>query len=302
MNYKDDFLDQISSDASETELELFLHEKMFQKQSELKKRSKDILQELENSDNSIEYHNRFKEFMQEFNEMGKSELADYIVHRKIILELLGKALSKDPEKEQYSLEKMIHDLIFPMQKTSKEVSTEQQNLWIIDERLNFHKFLSSDKSLESLDPLESNSRNRPDLLIFNNSLVFNDGSSSLTSIVLIEFKKPMKTDHSKEGSDPITQMFKTIRNIHDSKFLDKDGKPVRAASDKIPAYCYAICDIVPQLETKLQNMSATPTPDNLGYYGFNQNLNAYYEVISYKKMLSDAEKRNQILFEKLCLR
>lgn len=41
--------------------------------------------------------------------------------------------------------------------------------------------------------------------------------------------------------------------------------------------------------------------DNLGYYGFNETLNAYYEVISYTKRLADAKKRNRILFEKLNL-
>ena len=35
--------------------------------------------------------------------------------------------------------------------------------------------------------------------------------------------------------------------------------------------------------------------------GYNENLNAYYEVISYTKLLSDAQKRNLVLFEKLNL-
>jgi len=42
-------------------------------------------------------------------------------------------------------------------------------------------------------------------------------------------------------------------------------------------------------------MGARRTPDNLGYYGYNETLNAYYEVISYAKLLSDAQKRNQHL-------
>jgi hypothetical protein len=41
---------------------------------------------------------------------------------------------------------------------------------------------------------------------------------------------------------------------------------------------------------------ARRTPDNLGYYGFNETLNAYYEVISYNNLLSDVAKRNRILF------
>ena len=48
-------------------------------------------------------------------------------------------------------------------------------------------------------------------------------------------------------------------------------------------------------------MGARRTPDNLGYYGFNKSLNAYYEIISYNKVVADAKKRNRILFEKLNL-
>ena len=42
----------------------------------------------------------------------------------------------------------------------------------------------------------------------------------------------------------------------------------------------------------MQNMGGRRTPDNLGYYGYNETLNAYYEVISYAKLLADAKKRN----------
>lgn len=232
-----------------------------------------------------------------FNELGKSDLADYVVHRKIILELLEKALSQDSESGKYGLEKAVHSLVFPMRKTSEEVFIEQQNLWILDERLTYHSFLSSDKALNSLEAIESDSANRPDLLVYNNTMAFGDGSTPLTSVVIIEFKKPMRENYSEE--DPLTQAFRMVRDIHDSKLLDKNGRPVRPASDKIPSYCHIICDITSALEIKLQNMGALRTPDNQGYFGFNPNLHAYYEVISYQKMLDDAKKRNRILFEKL---
>jgi hypothetical protein len=82
---------------------------------------------------------------------------------------------------------------------------------------------------------------------------------------------------------------------------DKDGRYIRPASLSIPAYCYIICDLTPPLETRVQDMGARRTPDNLGYYGFNETLNAYYEIISYAKLLADATTRNRILFEKLNL-
>ena len=87
-----------------------------------------------------------------------------------------------------------------------------------------------------------------------------------------------------------------VREIREGKKKDKDGRYIRPANRNIPAYCYIICDLTPAVEIKIQNMGARRTPDNLGYYGFNETLNAYYEVISYNKLLSDAAKRNRILF------
>jgi hypothetical protein len=85
------------------------------------------------------------------------------------------------------------------------------------------------------------------------------------------------------------------------RMKDKDGRYIRPANANIPAYCYIICDLTPLVEIRIQNMGARRSPDNLGYYGFNEALNAYYEVISYNKLLSDAGKRNRVLFEKMNL-
>jgi hypothetical protein len=92
-----------------------------------------------------------------------------------------------------------------------------------------------------------------------------------------------------------------IRDVHAGRLKDRAGRPMRAASSSIPANCYIICDLTPSLETRVQDMDGRRTPDNLGYYGFNKELNAYYEIISYEKILADAKKRNRILFEKLNL-
>jgi hypothetical protein len=181
---------------------------------------------------------------------------------------------------------------------SDDVPFEQQNLWIIDERLTFHSFLLSDRPLNNLDDVESDSESRPDILIFNRPLAFSDDGEPLHSIVVIEFKKPDRTNYRDE--DPVTQAYRMIRDIRESKMKDKGGRYIRPANANIPAYCYIICDHAP-VETRIQNMGGRRTPDNLGYYGFNEALNAYYEVISYNKLLSDAGKRNRVLFERMNL-
>jgi hypothetical protein len=48
-------------------------------------------------------------------------------------------------------------MIFPMGVTSKDIFLDQQNLWLIDERLCFHTLLTSDKKLNQVPGLENTS-------------------------------------------------------------------------------------------------------------------------------------------------
>ena len=299
LKHKADILDQISPMASKAEMEMTLHRQLHKRQVELKQEGIRILAEAENVQDPQEYYARFRKFVEDENELGKTALAQYIIHRRVILDLLAKALKQDPETGKYALEKTVHSLIFPMRSTSDEVPFEQQNLWIIDERLTFHSFLSSDQPLNTLGEIESDAESRPDILIFNRPLAFSDEAEPLQSIVVIEFKKPDRTNYRYE--DPVTQAYRMIRDIRESKMKDKGGRYIRPANANIPAYCYIICDLTPPVEMRIQNMGARRTPDNLGYYGFNEAINAYYEVISYNKLLSDAGKRNRVLFEKMNL-
>jgi hypothetical protein len=298
MKYKDEFIDQVPPAASKAELEMTLHRQLYQRQVSLKEEGKRILAASPSIENPEEFYRRFESFVTDENEIGKTALARYVVHRRVILNLLEKALSLDPETGKYGLEKTIHSLVFPMRITSDDVPFEQQNLWIIDERLTFHSFLSSDMPLRTVQAIESNSDNRPDILIFNQRLAFSEDNEPLTAIVVIEFKKP---DRANYNEDPVSQAYRMIRDVRDGRLKDKTGRLVRAASRDIPAYCYIVCDLTSNLETRIQDMGGRRTPDNLGYYGFNEALNAYYEIVTYTKILADAKKRNRILFEKLNL-
>jgi len=79
-----------------------------------------------------EYEAKLNSFLERENELGKSSLAQYVAHRKVILEFFEKSLQANPETGKYPLEEIIHKIIYPMRTTSEDVPYEQQNLWIID--------------------------------------------------------------------------------------------------------------------------------------------------------------------------
>src|SRR5215469_1865899 len=113
-----------------------LHEQMFAKQRELKQESYRLMEESnEAALKPEEYEAKINDFLERANELGKSSLAQYVAHRKVILEFLERSLQSDPQTGKYPLEEIVHKIIYPMRTTSEDVPYEQQNLWIIDERL-----------------------------------------------------------------------------------------------------------------------------------------------------------------------
>jgi hypothetical protein len=173
---------------------------------------------------------------------------------------------------------------------------------MIDERLTFHSFVSSDKRNKAISVLESSDTQRGDIVIFDEKIIFSDESRKghpLNSIVVIEFKQPGRNKYTND-ENPVLQAAKVINAIRAGKYKHK-GRVIPIANENIPAMIFVVADLTPRLRQVLVDFSATVTPDNQGFYGFHPNHKVYYEVMDYTKMLSDATKRNRIFFDKLNL-
>lgn len=83
---------------------------------------------------------------------------------------------------------------------------------------------------------------------------------------------------------------------------DIDGEIVSEIRKDTPFECYVVCDLSEGTrKVLLRSLAAHETPDGEGYFGFAPNHKAAIHVISYKKMLRDAELRNEVFFRKLGL-
>ena len=99
-------------DEEKLEMELFKQEQKFK--LELKREGKELEQELKNGivdyESYLEKRNNYAEKM---SDIGKSNLAEYVMHRKTILDILAQNIRyKDQEQQKYAYEKNIHQLIF----------------------------------------------------------------------------------------------------------------------------------------------------------------------------------------------
>jgi hypothetical protein len=244
------------------------------------------------------YKAEYNQYIEQENDLGKAKLAQYIAHRKVILTLLSNNLEHGDDGK-YSLEESVHGLIFPLRQTSDDIDYEKHNLWIIDEKLAYHKYLASDQPLNTLTPVMIDSDDRPDIIIFNSPFAFVDNSMPFSSVVIIEFKRPMRHNYPVD-SNPFEQVYGYIRKIHQGNVTDKHGRLI-SVSQNTPFYSYIICDLTNKMRQLAENQDFTEAPDKIGYFKYHSQLRSYIEIISYSKLLEDAKKRNQVLFDKLNL-
>jgi hypothetical protein len=301
MKHLGEFIDRLSANPSRTEMETVLHQEIHNREVKLKQESTRILREADKTGADFEeIDQHLDDFIENYNELGVAALARYVGQRRLLLDHLERAINKREDTGRYPLERVVHQLIFPRHKTSDDVAQNEQNLWMIDERLTYQTFISSDKPIASLrKQISSESRREPDLLMFDRKIVFSEDDQPVKSIIMVEFKKPMLNNYTME-KNPLLQCFEMVEDIRSSKFLDPTtGRPISVSNKHIPAYYYIICDITESLKRVLKTFQALITPDEQGYYGFHPQYATYFEVTDYNKLLRDAKQRNRTFFDKL---
>lgn len=291
-------LEAIAPHITDKELEVALYKELLQWDVEIKQKGEELQEAVsKNTLSANEIKTRFDEYYKQLNGISKTSLAEYIVRRKVILDLLENALQLT-DNGKYASEESIHSIICPMRYTSDDISFEEMNLWIVDERLAYHNFLASDKQMKSIPIIDSNSDERMDIAIFDEAISFSDKDGQFNSITIIEFKKPNRNDLKPDDKNPIHQVLRYVEEIKDGKKMRANGRPFGNVTNTA-FYCYVIADMTDSLKQDAKFSGLRITPDGEGYFGYIPEPGAYIEVISFDKLLRDAKERNQILFDKL---
>ena len=284
-------LAKMSYNPSNEEIESRLHQEKFRQETQLKK---DVTQLLNKEGNLEARQKDVSEIVSKISGNSKNDLIHYIALRRNILEIFEKSLQVD-ESGKYSSEGIVHDVIFPRKGDTDVTSFEDHNLWIIDERLNFTNYVSSDL------PLNGKGSERPDLLVYNKRILFRGDNEASNPVTIFEFKKPERDDFVNPSSkeDPVQQVIRYVNNIRDGKYRTPEGRKM-LVEENTPFYGYVICDLTPKVEEWLRReKDFKPMPDRLGWFDWSENIKLYIEVISWDKVLKDAKMRNQIFFHKL---
>lgn len=293
----------VDPDISDKELDLLLHKQLAELESTLLSEGQEMMN-FGINENTEQYRIRLTKYLEKVDDLKKSDLADYVFHRKVVLDILAKAIQRGSDGK-YVKEEVIHQLIMPLRKTSDEIHLDSCNLWLIDERLAFHDFLASDKALSSMPITGCNENKEPDICalnVYDEPILFSEGQQvPLASIVIVEIKRPMRNDVGPgEDKDPVEQALGYLARIREGGVKTANGRQIPRSED-IPGFCYAICDLTPSVVKRCKTLGFTATNDHLGYFGYNPNFKAYIEVISFDRLLNSANERNRAFFDRLGL-
>lgn len=291
----------VDPSIKDPDLELLLHRNLQKLEAEAIAEGQAVFAEA-GSTPLEDYQERLNRYLDAVKDINQSDLAAYVSRRRVILDILFKIIRAN-EQGRYSREDAIHSLIMPMRTDSGEIGTDASNLWIIDERLAFHDYLASDKTLKSMPITGSESTREPDLLstrLVDTPVLTAEGEAlPLPSIVVVEIKRPMRNDAS-EDRDPILQSLDYVKRVRSGGVLTASGRPIPASQDS-PAFCYVLADLTPTLVSRCEYANLRRTHDGLGYFGFNEPAKAYIEVMSFDRLINSATERNRAFFDKLGL-
>jgi hypothetical protein len=249
------------------------------------------------------------DFTAAISEAGKAiedaeqrSLTEYIVRRKVVLDFIEILLEKvrdDSRDSSYQREDVLHSFICPLRVntladgSNKVDAATSHDLWIVDERLSFAQYFSSDVEFSALSgAIESDER--PDVLIFDYVHGLRQ-TEEPSKFLLVEFKRPGRTSY-RDDENPQLQVERYVRRLQSGGLTDVKGRPIKLDKRTV-FHCFIVADIVGKLDE--WTYSWKPTADGRGrIYQPNSGFQGAIELIGWDALLGDARARNQAFFDR----
>lgn len=281
-----------------------LSRERFRRDQKQKEKIVDVLTRMKEGDFDPDTFNvAIKEASKFIEDAEQKSLAEYIVRRKVVIDFIEILLQKfkdDEADSSYQREDLLHSFICPMRiNTVKDQGLKvrpasSHDLWLIDERLTFSQYFSSDSSFNDLAK-SYESEERPDLILFDQVHGLKEKGNG-SKILLVEFKRPGRKVY-KDDENPQMQVERYIKRLLNNKELDVKGRPINLSQHNPIFHCYIVADIVGKLDEWTYSWSRTY--DGRGrLYQPRDGFNGYIELISWDTLIEDARERNQAFFDR----
>ena len=267
------------------------------------KKIREVLNRLkEGKIDSDTFSQSLREAADAIEDAEQKSLAEYVIKRKVILELLRILIQKvraDDKDSAFQREDVLHSFICPLRIKSlpggdtNVEAVSSHDLWIVDERLTFAQYFSSDtpfnKLAESFD-----SEERADVLVFDHVHGLRQDSNP-SRVLLVEFKRPGRKNYD-DNENPQFQVERYVRMLLSGELPDVNGRPIKLSKETI-FYCYIVADCVGKMNDWTFSWSATP--DGRGkIFQPRDGFNGMIELVTWDKLLDDATERNKAFFDR----
>ncbi len=300
LQHDQDKLAQISLSADDSEIQRNLLGLHFSNQQSARDTLKSVIHGVEDKSNydGTKFIAEFEKEFERISQVNNASLVSYLIYRKCIIDLLSGLLSKKDDGK-FERESAVHEIFFPMGKDlDSSKSFIRQNLWLIDERLTYATYIASDRPLSEHKYLfDSTDKSEPDIACYFNLSYSSDSleDECLREVVLVEFKRPGPLADRKE--DPYEQCIRYIDRIREGLYNDQ-GKRVKA-SESTRFFCYIVCEIDSKLIKKMIRVYGFEPifGGEEGYFRYNKELNAHFEIIPFRKILRAARRNHRSFFE-----
>lgn len=282
-----ELLNDIKPNSSREDLEMDLHRANYEFMRRQKAKVNQFLNtETEKIENIKEYKETLQEIMDNQNEIGKSNLVKYMFHRKAVLKLFEKFLEVQ-KTGKHKNEGDIHDILFERNKTSNQLNFNEHNLWILDERMAYSEYITSD--------IPIGDKLKPDIFIYDKKFIYGNIKEN---IVLFELKRPSRTNYSEDQKDLGKQIFNQVIDIIKSGGGKNDSNRNLNITATLPKFGFVIADLDnDQFENhKLFGYKTTPKGT---LFKYEEGVNLFIEIMTYDQLKDDANLRHKAFFKHL---
>lgn len=250
---------------------------------------------------------RLQKAVREVQSSEQLALAQHVVRRKLVLDLMGKLLTRvrerDGKQDDYHLEQTLHSFIVPMHiigNDANEKRSRAHDLWILDERLAFTRAFSSDKRFDALLK-DSQNGERSDLIVWDFASGLGvadpardgetvDTTRPLDKVMIVEFKKPGRTSYGPEDQIHF-QITKYIDELREGEIEGFGRQRIRISRDCV-FYCYVVADIEGDLKRQLSTWAKSANGQGR-FMPLQGDVNGSIEVIQWQDLVNDAWARNE---------
>ncbi|MCK1602609.1 sensor histidine kinase [Bradyrhizobium sp. 166] len=246
--------------------------------------------------NAENYEREIKNIVEQIDESKKEALAEYVIHRRNIIELV-EAARKFQGDGRHAPEDAIHDLVFKRFNDNVSLNYFEHNLWLVDDALAFMPYISSDRTLHG--GRRRSGDKVTDLLFFDDSMVLGDENAQ--TLTVVEFKRPSRNDYvfGSEKNDPILQVINTVSKATAAGGLAKTDGTHFSFAGAVRKIAYIIADLTPSLIGVLQQHDFINDWNPRIFVRYHANQRVFIQAFGYETLLENAKKRNQAFFSVL---